>query len=356
MQARLVAGSAALLAAATLFLAHRRRRQQRPVAQSVLDLIGDTPLVHLSSLSHATGCTILGKAEFVNPGGSSKDRVALAIVREAERAGDLRPGGTVVEATAGSTGISLAMVARACGYRALLVAPDDTSEQKLQLIRALGADLEVVKPAAIANPGHPVNVARRRAAELGAGSIFCNQFDNLANARAHERTTAREIWRQTRGKIDAFVMSAGTGGTIAGVSRYLKARKPSVRVVLVDPPGSALYHRVQHGVLYCSEQQERSARRHRYDTIMEGIGCDRVTSNFALAEIDEALRVTDAEAVQMARHLLREEGLFVGGSAAMNCVGAVRTAHQLGPGHTIVTILCDGGHRYLNSVHKLASE
>jgi len=162
------------------------------------------------------------------------------------------------------------------------------------------------------------------------------------------------VWEQTGGRLDAFVMSAGTGGTIAGVSRYLKARKPSVRVVLVDPPGSALYHRVQSGVLYNAGQQERSARRHRYDTIMEGVGCDRVTANFDGAQIDAALRVPDDESVRMARHLLEEEGLFVGGSAAMNCVGAVRLARQLGPGHTIVTVLCDGGHRYLNSVHRLA--
>ena len=189
----------------------RRRDRRRHVAASVLDLIGDTPMVHLRSLSEATGCTILGKAEFLNPGGSSKDRVALAIVREAEAADRLKPGGTLVEATAGSTGVSLALVARACGYRCLLVTPDDTSPQKMRLIRAMGASLEVVKPAAIANPNHHVNVARRRAAELGAGSIFCDQFESLANARVHERTTAHEIWEQTDGKIDAFVMSAGTG-------------------------------------------------------------------------------------------------------------------------------------------------
>ena len=209
---------------AALLLAARRRRQRPPAYATVLGLIGNTPLVHLRSLSAATGCTILGKAEFLNPGGSSKDRVALAIVREAEAMGALRPGGTVVEATAGSTGVSLALVAKALGYRCLLVAADDTSPEKLRLIRALGAELEVVKPASIANPDHPVNVARRRAAELGVGSIFCDQFQNLANMRAHERSTAREVWEQTGGSVDAFVMGAGTGGTIAGVSRFLKAR------------------------------------------------------------------------------------------------------------------------------------
>ena len=305
--------------------------------------------MEIGSLSAATGCIILGKAEFLNPGGSSKDRVALAIVREAEKSGALRPGGTIVEATAGSTGVSLALVARACGYRCLLVAADDTSPEKLSLIRALGATLEVVKPASIANPNHPVNVARRRAAELGG--LFCDQFNNLANAHAHEMGTGREIWEQTGGQVDAFIMGAGTGGTLAGVSRFLKARKPSVRIYLADPPGSALYHRVRHGVLYASQQQERSARRHRYDTIMEGVGCDRVTANFATALVDEAYRVEDLESVAMARHLLEHDGLFVGASAAMNCVAAVRAARQLGPGHTIVTVLCDGGQRYLKSVH-----
>ena len=195
----------------------------------------------------------------------------------------LRPGGTVVEATAGSTGVSLALVSRACGYRCLLVAADDASPEKLRLIRALGASLEVVKPAAIANPEAKENVARRRTAELGAGSVCCDQFENLANMRAHGAAgTGGEIWEQTGGRVDAFVMGAGTGGTLAGVSTYLKARKPSVQAFLADPPGSALHHRVTHGVLYAPEQQERTARRHRYDTIMEGVGCDRVTRNFCL--------------------------------------------------------------------------
>ncbi|KAL1518427.1 hypothetical protein AB1Y20_002719 [Prymnesium parvum] len=359
MRAAEVGLCTAALAAAALACAAvvRWRRRRAPLAahHSVLDLIGNTPLLHLRSLSLATGCTIVAKAEFLNPGGSSKDRVALEMVREARASGQLEPGGTLVEATQGSTGVSLALVARAAGFRCLLVAADDVSAQKLELMRALGAEVEVVPPAAIANPSHPVNIARRRAAER-RGSVFTNQFDNLANARAHERGTAREVWEQTRGRIDAFVMSAGTGGTIAGVSRYLKARKPSVQVVLVDPPGSALYHRVQTGVLYNSGQQERSARRHRYDTIMEGVGCDRVTANFELARIDRAVRVTDEESVHMARHLLEHEGLFVGGSAAMNCAGAVKVAHQLGPGHVIVTVLCDSGQRYLHSVHKPPSE
>lgn len=332
---------------AIAWLYHHRRISTEPT--TVLDLIGNTQLVHVRSLSELTGCTILAKCEFLNPGGSSKDRVALAIVREAEASGALKPGGTIVEASAGSTGVSLALVARACGYKCLIVAADDVSPAKLQLIRALGATLEVVKPASIANPDHPVNVARRRAAELGG--VFADQFNNLANMRAHEHGTGREIWEQTRGRVDAFVMGAGTGGTLAGVSRFLKARKPSVRVVLADPPGSALYNRVEHGVCYASQQQERSARRHRYDTIMEGVGCDRMTDNFEAAQVDEAHRVSDEESVKMARFLLEHDGIFVGGSAAMNCVAAVRVARKMGPGCTIVTVLCDGGQRYLNSVY-----
>lgn len=315
-----------------------------------LDMIGDTPLLHLRSLSRATRCRILAKAEFSNPGGSSKDRVAAAIVREAEASGALQPGGTLVEATSGSTGVSLALIARARGYKCLLVMPDDTSAEKVRTARALGAEVEVVKPAPIASDENAVNVARRRAQER-PGSVFCDQFENLANMHAHTHGTGREIWEQTAGEVDAFVMSAGTGGTLAGVSAYLKAKRPSLRVLLVDPPGSALYHRVNHGVLYCSQQQERTARRTRYDSIVEGVGIDRVTGNLAQAQVDAAYRVSDAETVAMARHLLQHEGLFVGGSAALNCVGAVRAARQLGPGHTVVTVLCDGGHRYLSTIH-----
>ncbi|KAL3895349.1 MAG: hypothetical protein SGPRY_013535 [Prymnesium sp.] len=318
-----------LLLPLALWAARRRRRRQGDEVGGVLDLVGSSPLLHLRSLSAATGCTILAKAEFLNPGGSSKDRVALRMVREAEAQGRLLPGGALVEATQGSTGVSLALVARACGYRCILLVPDDVSDQKLELMRALGAEVEVVKPAAIANPAHPVNKARARAEELGKGSIFTNQaapplpfllltpFDNLANLRAHE-ATGREVWKQTRGKLHAFVMGAGTGGTIAGVSRFLKARAKAQ----VYPPGSGLHHRVVNGVLYDEGQQEVSAKRHRYDSMMEGVGCDRITANFEHAIIDDALRISDEESVGMARHLLEKEGLFVGGSAAMNCVGA----------------------------------
>ena len=244
---RATCAAAAVACCAVAYVLHRYRRciygpddSTVLVRDGALGLIGNTPMVRIHSLSEDTGCDILAKCEFLNPGGSSKDRVALAIIREAEASGRLKPGGTIVEATAGSTGVSLAWAAKACGYKCLLVAADDVSPEKLKLIRALGATLEVVKPASIANPDHPVNVARRRAAELGEGSVFADQFNNLANGRVHEATTGVEIWQQTNGAVDAFVMGAGTGGTLAGVARYLKARKPSVQVYLADPPGSAL--------------------------------------------------------------------------------------------------------------------
>ena len=349
------------LAAGALVLlglrAHRRRRARhhpqpaQPSFQTAaLELIGKTPLIELRCLSRATGCRILGKAEFLNPGGSNKDRIALAIIREAEADGTLLPGGTIVEATAGSTGASLALLCRALGYRCLLVTTDDTSPEKLRLMHALGATVEVVKPAAISDPGHTVNVARRRAAELGHGSIFSNQYENLANMRAHESGTGVEILEQTGGVLDAFVMGSGTGGTLAGVSRVLKQNNPAVRIVLADPNGSALFYKIAHGVMYAPQQQERTRKKNRYDTILEGVGLDRLTANFERAHIDAAHRVMDAEAVLMAQILLREEALFVGGSAAMNCVATVREARRLGPGKTLVTLLCDGGHRYLSSI------
>ncbi|KAG8466246.1 hypothetical protein KFE25_002002 [Diacronema lutheri] len=310
--------------------------------------VGRTPLVELRSLSALTGCRILAKLELLNPGGSIKDRVAWRAVLDAERAGTLRPGGTVVEGTSGSTGISLAVVARARGYSCHLVVPDDMSANKLQLIRALGVTVEVVKPASIVNDDHYVNRARAHAARL-PNAVFIDQFESASNFAAHAQTTGPEIWEQCGGRLDAFVMSAGTGGTIAGVSRVLKARDPRVRVVLADPPGSSLHHRVRHGVAWAPEQAERTLQRHRYDTMVEGVGADRITSNFARALIDDAVRIGDDETVAMARALLEHEALFVGASGAMNCAAAVRTARALGPGHTIVTVLCDGGQRYTNS-------
>ena len=315
-------------------------------ANTFCDLVGGTPMVKLNCLSAETGCTILGKCEYLNPGGSSKDRIAKGMVELAEERGDLRPGGTVIEGTSGSTGISLAQVCRSKGYKCIVVMPDDQALEKRQLLRSLGAELELVKPASIVHPMHYVNVARRRAKEI-EGGFFANQFENLDNFKTHRNTTAREIWEQTGGELDAFVMSAGTGGTIAGVASYLKEQRDNIRVVLADPQGSSLFHKVNAGVLYTSEQSERTLRRHRYDTITEGIGLDRVTANFnaACPNVDDAMRVTDREAVAMARRLFTEEGLFLGSSSALNCVAAVRVAKQLPPGSTIVTILCGGGTR-----------
>jgi cysteine synthase A len=310
--------------------------------------VGGSPLVELASLSARTGCRILAKLEMLNPGGSIKDRVAWRAVLEAERTGALLPGGTIVEGTSGSTGISLAFVARARGYACVCVVPDDMSADKRRLLEVLGARVEVVKPASIVNDAHYVNRARALAAALPNG-VFVDQFENRANYDAHFEGTGPEIWAQCGGALDAFVMSAGTGGTIAGVSRFLKARCPHVRIVLADPPGSSLHHRVRHGVAYAPQQAERTLRRHRYDTFVEGVGSDRVTGNFARALIDDAVFVPDDETVAMARALLRDEALFVGSSSALNCVAAVRTAEALGPGHTIVTVICDGGQRYTTS-------
>ncbi|RHY41428.1 hypothetical protein DYB30_014261, partial [Aphanomyces astaci] len=286
------------------------------------------------------------KAEFLNPGGSSKDRVAKGIFEDAEARGLLGPGGTIVEGTSGSTGISLALLARAKGYNCLIVMPDDQAKEKGELLQKFGATVEFVKPASIVNAKHYVNQARRRASEI-PGGYFADQFENLANTDIHYRTTGREIWQQTHGALDAFVMSAGTGGTIAGVSRYLKEMNPAIQIVLADPPGSSLYNKVRHNVCYAPQQSERTVRRHRYDTVAEGIGIDRLTANFLLAHVDDAYVVSDADAVNMARHLLREDGLFVGSSSAVNCVAAVRLAKKLGPGHEIVTVLCDSGQRHL---------
>ncbi|KAK9845802.1 hypothetical protein WJX81_002786 [Elliptochloris bilobata] len=323
-------------------------------------LIGNTPLVRIRSLSELTGCEILGKAEFLNPGGSIKDRIALAIVREALEQGGLRRSGLITEGSAGSTGISLAMVAAAHGCRCAVALPDDAASEKAALLEALGARVLRQRPVSIAHPQHFVNVARRETNAHGAngkvggsgggGAVFADQFENLGNYRAHLATGA-EIWAQTGGRLDAFVSGAGTGGTIAGVSRYLKARDPRIQVVLIDPPGSSLFNAVMRGVAFAREEAEGTRLRHPCDTITEGIGINRLTANFLQAQVDSAFQGTDREAVEMAAHLLRRDGLFLGSSAAMNCIGAVKVARKLGPGHTIVTVLCDGGHRHLSRFH-----
>ncbi|KAI3433760.1 hypothetical protein D9Q98_003567 [Chlorella vulgaris] len=320
-----------------------------PLGQGLVHLIGNTPVIRIKSLSEQTGCEILAKAELLNPGGSVKDRVALEIVQEALAEGRLAPGGLVTEGTVGSTGVSLAMCAAAYGCRVFIAMPDDAAIEKAQMLQALGAEVQRCRPVSITHPDHFVNVARRRAEEQ-PNAVFADQFENAANYRAHLKT-GREIWEQTGGRIDAFVSGAGTGGTIAGVSCCLKQLRPEVQVYLVDPPGSGLYNKVTRGVMYAAEEAEGKRLRHPFDTITEGIGINRITSNFARAQIDEAFKGTDQEAVEMAHYLLRNEGLFVGSSAAMNCVGAVKAARRLGPGHTIVTVLCDGGHRHLSKFH-----
>jgi cysteine synthase A len=278
-----------------------------------------------------------------------KDRVALEIIQEAFQDGRLVPGGLITEGTVGSTGVSLAMVAAAYGCRCFIAMPDDAAIEKSQMLEALGAEVERLRPVSIAHPSHFVNVARRRAASE-PNALFADQFENPANFRAH-LLTGQEIWAQSGGKVDAFVSGAGTGGTIAGVSAALKQRNSRIKVYLVDPPGSGLYNRVTRGVMYTSEEAEGKRLKHPFDTITEGVGINRLTANFAKAKVDGAFKASDKESVEMAQYLMRNEGLFVGSSAAVNCVGAVKLARKLGPGHVIVTVLCDGGHRHLSKFH-----
>jgi cysteine synthase A len=305
------------------------------VCDGFVGAVGNTPLIRLRRLSAETGCEILGKAEFMNPGGSVKDRAAAWIVLDAERRGLLKPGGTVVEGTAGNTGIGLAHVCRARGYPCVIVMPDNQAAEKYQIVEALGAELRKVPAVPYSNPNQYQKVAARLAQEL-PDAIWANQFDNTANRDAHFEGTGPEIWRDTDGRIDAFCAATGTGGTLAGVARYLKSRSSAVRIVLVDPPGSALYHYIKDGELKSDGGS----------SITEGIGTGRVTANLAGAPIDDAMRIGDAETVRMVYRLLREEGLFLGSTAGINVAAAFKLARSLGPGHTIVTILCDGGAKY----------
>uniref|UniRef100_A0A0D3FFG5 cysteine synthase n=2 Tax=Oryza TaxID=4527 RepID=A0A0D3FFG5_9ORYZ len=387
-----------------------RSSGRRTRRKGLVEAIGNTPLIRINSLSDATGCEILGKAEFLNPGGSVKDRVAVKIIEEALESGDLLCGGTVTEGSAGSTAISLAIVAPAYGCKCHVVIPDDAAIEKVsQIIEALGATVERVRPVSITHRDHFVNIARRRALEANKsaaaqresryketngsahvntrimhskitaskgesnkaltncsanseiqyngkcdhdsdskGGFFADQFENMANYRAHYEWTGPEIWQQSKGTLHAFVAAAGTGGTIAGVSRYLKEKNTNIKCFLMDPPGSGLFNKVTRGVMYTKEEAEGKRLKNPFDTITEGIGINRVTKNFMMAELDGAYRGTDREAVEMSRFLLKNDGLFVGSSSAMNCVGAVRVAQDLGPGHTIVTILCDSGMRHLS--------
>lgn len=308
-----------------------------PVRHSLTDAIGHTPLIRLNSFSDETGCEILGKAEFLNPGGSVKDRAALGMLQGFERRGLLKPGGTLVEGTAGNTGIGFAHLCNARGYRCVIVMPDNQSPEKAALLRTLGAEVQVVKAVPYADPNHYQRVAPRLAAEID-GAVCGNQFDNTDNRDQHYATTGPEIWHATGGRIDAFTCATGTGGTLGGVSRYLKAQKPDLRVVLADPMGSALYEWVKTGTL----RSEGSS------AVTEGIGIGRVTANLEGSPIDDALRIGDEEIVRTGYQLLHREGLFLGGTSGINVAAAVRVARGLGPGHTVVTILCDGGHKYLS--------
>ena len=307
------------------------------VMRDFVEAVGNTPLIRLRRVSEETGCEILGKAEFMNPGGSVKDRAARAIVLDAERRGQLPPGGTVVEGTAGNTGIGLAHVCNARGYRCVIVMPDNQSEEKYRLIGALGAEVRRVKTVPYSDPNHYQKTAGRLAGEL-RDAIWANQFDNTANRQAHVDTTGPEIWEQTSGRVDAFVAASGTGGTVAGVSEYLKSRNKKVRTVLADPPGSSLYEYIKNGVVKSTGS----------GSITEGIGIGRVTANMQDAPIDDAVHVEDPETVTYVYRLLREEGLFVSSTSGINVAGAVRVARQLGPGHIVVTVLCDNGSKYLS--------
>jgi cysteine synthase A len=303
------------------------------IADGLIGAIGNTPLIKLQRASAATGCTILGKAEFMNPGGSVKDRAGLAIIAAAEADGTLQPGGTIVEGTAGNTGIGLTLVANARGYKSVIVMPETQSQEKIDFLRMIGADLRLVPAKPYKDTGNYVHVSRRLAEETGA--VWANQFDNLANREGHRLTTGAEIWAQTAGSVDAFTCSCGTGGTLAGVGFALKAKKPGVRIVLADPEGSALYGWVKANDLTVEGS-----------SITEGIGQSRVPGNLAGAPIDDAERIPDAEALEQVFDLLIHEGISVGGSAGINVAAAIRVAQVMGPGHTIVTILCDGGSRY----------
>ena len=304
-----------------------------------VDLIGNTPLLRLKRVSEATGCEILGKCEFLNPGGSVKDRAALAIIIDAEEKGLLRPGGTIVEGTAGNTGIGLALVGNTRGYRTVIVIPETQSQEKMDMLRLVGADLRPVPALPYKDPNNYVKLSGRLAEELNRtlpnGAIWANQFDNVANRAGHYRTTGPEIWAQTAGRIDAFTCAVGTGGTLAGVGMFLKERKPGVRIVCADPMGAALYHWYKHGEL----KAEGSS-------ISEGIGQGRVTANLQGAPVDDAYQIPDQFALPYVFDLVLDEGLVMGGSTAINIAGAVRLARDLGPGHVIVTILCDYGTRY----------
>jgi len=304
-----------------------------------LALIGNTPLVLLQGPSEAAGCEIWGKCEFTNPGASVKDRAALWIVRDAEARGELKPGGTIVEGTAGNTGIGMALVANACGYKTIIVMPDNQSKEKMDTLRALGAELVTVPPTKFSNPGHFVHTSRRLAEET-PGAIWANQFDNIANRRAHIESTAPEIWEQMEGRIDGFTCAVGTGGTLAGTGLGLKERDENITIALTDPYGAALYEYYAHGELKAEG-----------NSVAEGIGQGRITANLEGAPVDTQFRISDEEGLEWVGRLLKEEGLCLGLSSGINVAGAVALGRELGKGSRVATILCDTGFRYLSSLY-----
>jgi cysteine synthase A len=319
-------------------------RSAMPLMPSVVEAIGRTPLIQLRRASEVTGCRILGKAEFMNPGGSVKDRAALAIIRDAERSGALRPGGVIVEGTAGNTGIGLGLVASALGYRTVIVIPNSQAQEKKDMLRMMGAELIEVPAVGYANANNYVKYSGRLAAALADsepnGAIWANQFDNVANRQGHFETTGPEIYEALGGRIDGFVCAVGSGGTLAGVGMALKQRDANIKIALADPPGAALYSFYTEGVL----KAEGSS-------ITEGIGQGRITANLEGAPVDFAYQIPDEEAVRIVYDLVEHEGLLLGGSSGVNIAGAIRLARDLGPGHTIVTILCDSGSRYASKLY-----
>jgi len=313
------------------------------ISSGFVEAIGNTPLIRLNNASEITGCEIYGKAEFMNPGGSVKDRAAKAIIEHAEKSGNLKIGGTIVEGTAGNTGISLAMCANARGYKTVIVLPETQSQEKKDMLRICGADLRLVPAVPYKDPNNYVRYSEKLANDLSKensnGVIWANQFDNVANQEGHYETTGPEIWKQTKGNIDGFICSVGSGGTIAGISRYLKEQKPDITIGLSDPLGSALYNYYENGEL-----------KSEGNSISEGIGQGRITANLDYAKIDKAFQVSDQEALPIIFDLHSEEGLLLGGSSAINVAGAIHLAKHLGPGKTIVTILCDSGSRYFTKL------
>ncbi|MFC2953126.1 cysteine synthase A [Marinicaulis aureus] len=315
--------------------------------KTMLDLIGDTPIIKLKRASEETGCTILGKAEFLNPGQSVKDRAALGIIRDAEKRGALKPGGVIVEGTAGNTGIGLTIVGAALGYKTKIVIPRTQSEEKKIALRLHGAELIEVDAVPYANPNNYVHYSRRLAEELAQsepnGAVWANQFDNVANRDFHAQTTGPEIWEQTGGKVDGFTCAVGTGGTLAGVSMALKDRNKNVRTVASDPGGSKIFSLIKYG----KDETEGGS-------ITEGIGQGRITANLEDAPIDDAYRIDDSDMLNVLFNLVTEEGLCLGGSSGINICGAIKLAKELGPGHTVATILCDYGHRYASKLYNPA--